>query len=103
MNYTMKVLLTDPETPKEMYSGLFLNLSCSFAYDENQYGNGHYVSIKGNDFCRVVIDLRYDHTFDRNKKEEWLEHWARNYWTGKNGAWEIKSLEITKGGEENDN
>ena len=96
MNYKMTVRITDPNTKAGMMSELLFNLECSFAYDETQYGNGHYVSIKGKEFYRQVIDLRYDKAFDRNNKEKWLEEWARSYWTGKNGAWAIKSLEITK-------
>lgn len=96
MKYQMKVVITDPETPKGMTSDLFFDLSCRFTYDEEQYGNGHYVSIGSKEFYRQVFDLRYDLTFDRNNKVKWLEDWARNYWNGKNGAWIIKSLEIIK-------
>lgn len=96
MNYKMKVKITDPETPKGMFSELFFDLKCSFAYDEEQYGNGHYVCIKGKEFYKQIIDLRYDRSFDRNNKEKWLEKWAKSYWSGKNGSWTIKSLEITK-------
>lgn len=96
MNYKMKVRITDPKTPKGMFSELFFDLECKFTYDENQYGNGHYVSIKGKEFYTQIIDLRYDCSFDRNNKEKWLENWARNYWSGENGSWVIKSLEITQ-------
>lgn len=98
MKYSMKVRLTDPNTPEGMISELFFDLMCEFVYDKDQYGNGHYVAIKGKEmpFGKEVIDLRYDTSFDRNNKGEWLENWARNYWSGKNGAWAIKTLEITK-------
>lgn len=96
MNYIMKVVIEDPNTPEGMTSGLFFKLNCSFHYDKDQYGNGHYVSIKGENFFPECLDLRYDHSFDRNKKEEWLEAWARSYWSGKNGAWTVKTIEITK-------
>ena len=77
MNYKMKVIIADPETPKGMTSDLLFNLDCKFIYDEEQYGNGHYVSIAGKEFYRNVIDLRYDQSFNPDKKEEWLEQWAR--------------------------
>ena len=96
MKYKMKVTITDPNTKKGMTSNLFFDLDCIFVHDENQYGNGHYVSISSKEFYRQVIDLRYDITFDRTQKEKWLKQWARSYWSGKNGAWAIKSLEITK-------
>lgn len=96
MKYQMKVVICDPETPEGMSSDLFLDLSCSFVFDSEQYGNGHYVSISGKEFYRQVIDLRYDADFDRDNKARWLEKWARSYWSGKNGAYAIKSLEILK-------
>ena len=92
----MKVIITDPNTEEGLMSELFFDLLCTFVYDENQYGNGHYLSIRGKDFYRQVIDLRYDQSFEREHKEKWLENWARNYWSGKDGAWSIKSLEISK-------
>lgn len=96
MKYEMKVVIYDPETPAGMTSDLMFNLSCSFTHDPEQYGNGHFVSISGREFYRQVIDLRYDTEFDRNNKMAFLEKWARNYWSGKNGAYAIKSLEISK-------
>lgn len=96
MKYKMNVMIKDPQTAEGMTSGLTFDLTCTFAYDEEQYGNGHYLVIKGQSFSPQHFDLRYDTSFDRNKKEEWLEKWARSYWSGENGAWEIKSLEIIK-------
>lgn len=92
MNYKMKVTIKETNFPMVMD----LELDCRFAYDGEQYGNGHYVCIAGKEFYKQVIDLRYDTNFDRNKKEEWLEQWAKSYWSGKNGAWAIKTLEIIK-------
>ena len=96
MNYKMTVRITDPKTKAGMMSELLFKLDCYFHYDEEQYGNGHYVTIDAENFNTQYIDLRYDRTFRRNEKEKWLEQWARNYWTGKNSAWAIKSLEIAK-------
>ena len=96
MKYSMKVIIADPNTPDGMVSELFFDLSCIFTYDEEQYGNGHYVSIQGKEFYKQIIDLRYDTSFDRENKEKWLEQWARGYWSGNNGAWTIKCLEISR-------
>lgn len=92
MKYNIAVIITDPDTESEFQ----FKLNCFFCYEEEQYGNGHYVSIVGKDFSKQVIDLRYDTSFDRNNKEKWIEHWAKTYWNGKDGAWSIKSLKITK-------
>lgn len=96
MIYKMKVTITDPNTKEGLFSSLNFDLDCNFVYDPEQYGNGYYVSIAGKEFYRQVIDLRYDKSFDRYNKAKWLEEWAKNYWSGKNGAWAIKTLEIIK-------
>ena len=41
-----------------------------------------------------LIDLRYDKEFNREYKMAYLERWAKNYWTGKDGAYAIKKLII---------
>lgn len=94
MEYSMRLVITDPNTDKGMTSSLYFELKCSFVRDPEQYGNGYFVSISGREFYRQIIDLRYDKSFDRNNKIEWLEKWAKNYWSGKNGAWKVKTLEI---------
>lgn len=95
MNYKMKVIITDPETPKGMTSELQYNLDCCFCYDPDTYGKKTYLSITSEDGrFDNYYDLRYDENFHRDEKEQFLEYWARNYWSGKNGAWVIKSLEI---------
>lgn len=55
-----------------------------------------FLDIESNGFSTQYFDLRYDRSFKKAEKEKWLEEWARNYWNGKNDAWAIKSLEITK-------
>jgi len=96
MKYTMKVKLTDPKTAEGMMSELFFTMDWEFAYNEDDYGNGHHALVKSEAFPTTAYDLRYDNTFHRNKKEEWLVSWAKNYWNGKNGAWAVKSVEVTK-------
>lgn len=94
MKYKMKVKIVDPNTKQGMYSALYFDLDCNFIYDSNQYGNGYFVSIERKGFYRQGYDLRYDTTFDSHNKVKWLEEWAKNYWTGNNGAWALKALEI---------
>lgn len=97
MNYKMTVHITDPNTPAGMTSELMLKFNCNFAYDPDTYGKKTWLSIKSEDGgFNNYYDLRYDKNFNRDNKVGFLEYWARNYWTGKNGVWAIKSLEITK-------
>lgn len=98
MNYTMTVTIYDPNTKEGMNSDIVFILHCSFAYDPTTYGNGHYVKIKGECFDGNVYDLRYDKTFRKDRKREWLTDWAYAYWSGKDGAYAVKHLIIRKDG-----
>lgn len=92
MKYRMNIVIGNEITDHKVV----FSLNCNFFYDEEQYGNGHYVSIVGKDFSKQVIDLRYDTSFDRNNKEKRIEHWAKAYWNGKDGAYSLESFEIIK-------
>ena len=96
MTYKMNVTIKDPQTQKGMYSGLQLSFTCHFINDSNTYGNGYYVNIVPDqkEYCTEYIDLRYDKTFNRKNKAKWLEQWAKNYWSGENGAWVVDTLNI---------
>lgn len=98
MKYEMKVIIYNPETPKGMSSDLLFKIDCIFAYDPEQYGNGHFVKLvkRGIEGFQNVYDLRYDESFNRNNKSAWLEKWAKDYWSGENGAYAVKTLKITK-------
>ena len=96
LNYKMTVEIFDPESPVGMYSGERLYLFCEVFYDQDNYGNGCYVSISGKGFSRNVFDIRYDKSFNIHEPELWITNWAKNYWNGCNGAWKIKSLQILK-------
>lgn len=98
MKYLMTVTIADPETPAGMSSDLLFKIECSFAYDPEQYGNGHWLKLKkrGIEGFENHVDLRYDPDFDRNDKPTYLEKWARNYWSGKDGAYYVKSIRIEK-------
>ena len=98
MKYTMTVTIADPETPKGMSSDLLFKIDCTFAYDHEQYGNGHFLKLKkrGIEGFENFVDLRYDETFDPNNKPAFLEKWARSYWSGKDGAYYVKAIRIEK-------
>lgn len=95
MKYEMAVTIADPNTPKGMTSDIVMKMTCTFGYDPKQYGNGYAVFIDNGDGFGNYIDLRYDTNFNPDKKKEYLEKWARNYWNGKDGAYIVKSLKIS--------
>lgn len=95
MNYKMKVTITDPNTKEGMYSALYFELDVNFVYkpEECEYT----VIIQGKCFDKQKIIIKYnDKDFDQNNKFQWLEEWAKNYWSGEQNQWEIKALEIIK-------
>lgn len=96
MNYKMIVTIYDPVAPEKMFTGLKIYLTCSVFYDPDDYGNGCYLSITGNDFQRQFYDVRYDKSFHRLQADEWFVAWAKNYWSGCYGAWSIANLNIEK-------
>ena len=93
MKYSMNVVIKDPNTEPGMVSDMLLTFQCYFISEEEGYGKKTFLNICSED-ARNVIDLRYDKNYIRGKEKEYLEYWAKNYWTGKNGAWEVKSLSI---------
>lgn len=98
MQYEMKVVIFNPETPKGMSSDLLYKIDCYFSHDPEQYGNGYFLALKkrGREGFENHIDLRYDYEFNPDNKPAFLEKWARSYWSGENGAYAVKSLEIAK-------
>lgn len=88
MNYRMELTIENPENEEQKY----LFLDCWFEFGPEQYGNGHFLYIKGDLFA--YYDLRYDKSFDRFNKALWLAKWAYAYWSGDNGAWRISELKI---------
>ena len=91
----MNVVIKDPNTEPGMVSDILLRYQSNFIKEDEGYGKKTYLSIVG-ERSDSYIDLRYDMNYHRGKEKEYLEYWAHNYWTGKNGAWEIKSLSITE-------
>lgn len=93
MKYLMNVVIKDPNTESGMVSDMLLTFQCYFIREEEGYGKKTFLNICSEDACNV-IDLRHDKNYIRGKEKEYLEYWAKNYWTGKNRAWEVKSLSI---------
>ena len=95
MEYLMTVTIKNPKEEKGMDSSIVLKLKATFGYDEKQYGNGYSVAIESDDNrFQNYYDLRYDTSFDKSKKMEWLTEWANNYWSGTNGAYKVHKLSI---------
>ncbi len=92
MNYKMNVTICSPKDETKVRT---MELDVEFSYDEKTYGNGHYLYI-GNGSFEFYLDIRYDSTFNKNKKTAYLRKWAKNYWSGENGAYKVKTIKIER-------
>lgn len=99
MKYKMTVVIYNPNTKTGNNSDIVFKLTATFFKNDDTYGNKHYVNITDCHGFDNHYDIRYDTSFRENNKAEWLECWARNYWTGKDGAYAIKELKIEKAGD----
>ena len=62
------------------------------------YGNGKYLAIKPvsgieND---MVFDIRYDKDYDSNDEVSYIKHFIEGIWTGKDGSYKAKYINIKK-------
>lgn len=93
MHYKMKVVICHPEnTAKERT----YNIDCVFIYDPSTYGNGHWLGLFFDNGSEYYEDLRYFTEVPISNKIGVLAWWANAHWTGKDGAFAVKSLEISK-------
>lgn len=93
-DFQIRVQIADPNTPDGMCSTMTLDMKASFSCNPNDYGNGYHVKIDDGHGFGNYYDLRYDKTFRKDRKEEWLLSWAKDYWSGKNGAYELTFFQI---------
>ena len=89
--FKMQVVIYDP---KDKSREKTLDLTCRYFYDSENYGNGHYLSIRGANGFDEYLDLRYDMDFDSHKKTEYLIGIINRYWSGKNGSFKVKSFTL---------
>ena len=62
------------------------------------YGNGKYLVIKPvsgieND---MVFDIRYNKDYDSNDEVSYIKHFIEGIWTGKDGGYKAKYINIKK-------
>ena len=94
MKYKMTVWISNPDAQDGMNSTMMYDLTCAFAHNENDYGNGYWLGIEGKGFFGHGYDLRYDTSFNPKRKIAWLADWANNYWSGENGAYQLDEIKI---------
>jgi len=85
--YLLEVVIFNPSDPTETQC---YNYDVIFSIDNNNYGNGTYLSIGDN----KLYDLRYNQEYHKGHEIEFLTAWACNYWNGENGAYKLKDITI---------
>ena len=96
MKYLINAVICDPYTPEGMNSDILFKLTAEFAVDPKTYGKKTWLYIHGNKNFEAYYDLRYDSEYHRGQEKEFLEYWAHTYWSGKDGAYIVKTLDITE-------
>lgn len=95
LTYKMEVTIANPSSEEtETYTAKW-----EFHQKENDYGNKWWAKMKPLDNFKfvgdMVFDLRYT-PFTPDKTISFITDWAERLWNGKEGAWEVKDIEIEK-------
>ena len=82
--------------PEGAMTTLIFSVKVSFHYNPDDYGNGYYMNIEGENepFGNSYIDIRYDRDFHRAKKISYIASYFENRYDGKNGAWKLLGINI---------
>ena len=96
MKYLMDVVICNPNTPDGMIRDILFKLTAEFVVDPETYGKKTWLHIKSDTDFEEYYDLRYDSEYHIGEEKEFLEYWAHTYWSGKNGAYTVKTLDITE-------
>lgn len=95
MRFNLYITIVNPENSKQTRK---LELTATFGKSNSGYGNDTYLTVKsmyaGN--FEQMIDIRYDKSFDAEAPEVYVANWVYNYWSGKNGSWDVKELKIIR-------
>lgn len=67
-----------------------------FSYDDEDYGNGYYMAIKGKcePFGLSSYDIRYDMDFNPADKMGYITSFYRNLYSGEGRKWKLMSISI---------
>lgn len=95
MRFNLYITIVNTGNSKQIHK---LELTATFGKSNSGYGNNTLLMIKsmyeGN--FEQMIDLRYDTSFDKEAPEVYIAKWIYNYWSGKNGSWDVKELKIIR-------
>lgn len=91
---------------------LQFKVKVSFSCDPDDYGNGYYMGIEGENepWGFGSYDIRYDGSFNPKKKISYIAKFFESKYNGQNGAWTLLGIKIAaadfsvleEGGEQND-
>ena len=77
---------------------LEFKVKVSFSCDPDDYGNGYYMAIEGENepWGCGCYDIRYDGSFNRNKKISYIAKFFESRYDGQNGAWTLLAIKIAE-------
>lgn len=90
------VTITDPQTPAGMNSDIIFKLIATLEKEKAKtYGNGFFLRITNDSSdYENIIDLRFEKGFEPEKLNDFIQVWASNYWSGKNGSYILKNIKF---------
>lgn len=86
--FTVKQTITNGEREVDM------QLTFTFGYDPDQYGNGFTMCVEPLGGSPEYYDLRYDTVFSDEKQALFVAEFCFNNWDGRNGAYRIIKWEL---------
>lgn len=68
----------------------------SFSYDDEDYGNGYYMAVKGKcePFGISVYDIRYETDFNPDEKMAYIVSCYQSRYPGRGRKWKLLSISI---------
>lgn len=93
MKFNMMVMIKDPNTEEGKSSTMVMKLTALF-----DTKNDKTMLLIRDENCNFenLMDITHDKNYDAGNEEGYLAIWADNYWSGKNGAYEVESLKIER-------
>lgn len=77
---------------------LDFKVKVSFSCDPDDYGNGYYMYIEGENepFGGQGYDIRYDRRFNHSKKISYIARYFEERYDGQDGAWTLLGIKISE-------
>ncbi len=97
-NVVYTIMGKDYNDPNKASRKLTFKVEIEFSYDPDDYGNGYYMDVEGENepWGFSGYDIRYDTKFNPEKKISYIARFFEETNNGQNGAWILLGIAIEK-------